>query len=64
MLKLYLRFNECQPIICLKRYAYKKKSTRERGETPKRRPIQIMKKVLKSDLSYVAYALTNHLCFL
>ena len=39
----------------------KKKSTRERGETPKRRPIQIMKKVLKSDLSYVAYALTNHL---
>ena len=51
--------------ICLKRYAYKKKkSTRERGETPKRRPIQIMKKVLKSDLSYVAYALTNYLCFL
>ena len=42
----------------------KKKSTRERGETPKRRPIQIMKKVLKSDLSYVAYALTNYLCFL
>ena len=48
--------------ICLKRYAYKKK--RVLVSEVKRRPIQIMKKVLKSDLSYVAYALTNYLCFL